>query len=714
MEAKIKEAIERSGIAAPNTIVIDGQFHRFSTNGKRGDRAGYYCVWDHGDGFLAWVFGDWRSGVHQNGHSKEGQVLRRAEQAQVNSAIKEANEKAEAERKRKAEQAKAVGNRLLAKAKAPDSDHPYLMAKGIKPVEPARQVGDCLVVPVENSERELQGAQLIYPDGKKRFITGTSKAGAYSVIPGTGKKIYISEGYATGASVHMATGAMVIIAFDAGNLKPVTKVIREAHPEAMIVICADNDQWTEGNPGLTKATEAAQAVGGLLAVPHFSDISEKPTDFNDLHRIEGLEAVRGCLAKAKPAKGLVLTPLSEVEAEETQWLWEPYIPSGKLTLLEGNPGDCKTWVALAICAKEVQKGHMVVYASCEDRAGDTLKPRVEAIQPGLDLRRFLILEGKQGEGAITEPFTLKDMPELEQVLIAYRPSLVVLDPIQGFLGGEIDMHRANQVRAKLAGIIKLAEKYSCAFLLVRHLAKARAERAIFRGLGSIDFSAAARSILLVGEKDGTRVMVQVKNSLSQKGPSLAFEVKEGRFLWLGETDAGASDLMGPEERRGGKTKLAQAMDFLSEALSSGPKSEKRIKREAASLGISQSTLRRAREKLEIITSPERDEKGKMRGWTWSLPPGDQCLSDQLKAQHDHLDERPEIRVNTVPCPDAQGVPHGHLDSSEEYQPVTESEPDDQRGSSGGALSDGRLSNREASQKSPSSRKNVSPEEAFVF
>jgi len=690
MEAKIKEAMERSGIAAPNTIIIDGKFHRFSTNGKRGDRAGYYCVWEHGDGFLAGSFGDFRSDVHQKWHSKEGQALSRAEKAQVNSAIREANEKMEAERRRKAEQAKAVANRLLAKGKAPDSDHPYLMAKGIKPVEPARQVGDCLVIPVENSERKLQGAQLIYPDGKKRFITGTSKAGAYCVIPGTGKKIYISEGYATGASVHMATGAMVIIAFDAGNLLPVAKAIRQAHPDAEIVICADNDQWTEGNPGLTKAAEAACAVDGLLALPEFRDTSTRPTDFNDLHRLKGLEAVRNCLDKAKSPKGLMLTPLSEVEAEEIQWLWEPYIPSRKLTLIEGNPGDCKTWLALAIAVKEVEKGHTVVYASCEDGIADTIKPRVEAIEPGLDLRRFLILEGKQGKGGITQPFTLKDIRELEQALVAYRPSLVVLDPIQGFLGADVDMHKANEVRAKLAGIIKLAEKHRCAFLLVRHLAKARAERAIYRGLGSIDFSAAARSILLVGEKDRKRVMVQVKNSLSKKGPSLAFEVKEGRFLWLGEIEADASDLLRAEESKESKTKVEQAMDFLSAALSSGPKREKQIKEEAASLGISSSTLRRAREKLGIVATSERDGKGRMRRWMWSLPPDDQSLSDQVKPEH------------------------GHLDKSVEYQQVIQSEPDDQRGPSEGALSDGRLGNREDSRKSPSSKKDVSPEKAFVF
>ena len=229
---------------------------------------------------------------------------------------------------------------------------------------------------------------------------------------------------------------------------------------------------------------------------------------------------------------------------------------------------------------------------------------------------FYILEGKKNNDGIVEPFTLQT-DALYEILQRYHPSLIVFDPIQGFLG-DIDLYKANEVRGRLAKLIKMAEDFCCAILFVRHLAKAPASRAIYKGLGSIDFSAVARSILLVGEKDNQKALIHLKSSLEKKGPSIGFEIKEGQFLWSGEVEITAFDVLTPEENP--KTSaLQEAKQFLMETLKDGPVLKQEISKQAKKLGISEITLRRAKDELKIVSSPQRDKDGKLKGWTWELP-----------------------------------------------------------------------------------------------
>jgi putative DNA primase/helicase len=179
--------------------------------------------------------------------------------------------------------------------------HPYLTAKGIKPFGIKYQSsGGLLVIPVTDTADILHGLQFIAGDGAKKFKTGTVKAGHFHQISG-GSQIVICEGYATGASIHEATGATVIIAFDAGNLLSVATALRSKHPDHSITIAADNDTRTPGNPGVTKATAAAQMINASLAVATFTPeqietfgikSGTAPTDFNDLHQTAGLDALR--------------------------------------------------------------------------------------------------------------------------------------------------------------------------------------------------------------------------------------------------------------------------------------------------------------------------------------------------------------------------------------------------------------------------------------
>jgi putative DNA primase/helicase len=162
--------------------------------------------------------------------------------------------------------------------------HRYLQRKAVLPFGTRADRFGNLVVPVTDGE-SLLSLQFIRSDGTKRFLTGGRVAGGFLRID-TGKRlspIVICEGFATGATLHMETGAPVICAFNAGNLLAVAKRIRAAHPQSQIIIAADNDQWTEGNPGVTKAREGALAISAKLLIPDFSgmDMSAEPTDWND-------------------------------------------------------------------------------------------------------------------------------------------------------------------------------------------------------------------------------------------------------------------------------------------------------------------------------------------------------------------------------------------------------------------------------------------------
>lgn len=202
-----------------------------------------------------------------------------------------------AQRAQQAQQAATDAERMWAQA-LPNQEHPYLTAKGIKGVG-ARVLDGVLLVPVKRSPAELVGLQRITADGTKRFLPGTPMAGAYTSIGKPGPCYVIAEGYATAGAIHEATGYPVVIAYSAGNLAAVAKKIAQRYPDAAIIIAADDDSWTDGNPGLTAANKAAAAIGATVAVPRwFGDRADGRTDFCDLSQDEGAAAVRECIGAA--------------------------------------------------------------------------------------------------------------------------------------------------------------------------------------------------------------------------------------------------------------------------------------------------------------------------------------------------------------------------------------------------------------------------------
>ncbi|MCD7775212.1 MAG: AAA family ATPase [Clostridiales bacterium] len=311
---------------------------------------------------------------------------------------------------------------------------------------------------------------------------------------------------------------------------------------------------------------------------------------------------------------LKLINLKDIEVEEVQWLIYPFIPYGKITIIEGDPGEGKTTLVLQIIARltkgesiindEAKPPINVIYQTAEDGLADTIKPRL--LSADADCSKVLVIDDKD------VPLTMCDA-RLEQAIVGTNAKLVVLDPIQGFLGSGVDMHRANEIRPVMKHIAELADKYKCAVILIGHMNKCSKAKSAYRGLGSIDFQAAARSVLIVGrikDEPGIRVVCQTKNSLAPEAKSVAFKLSEDNgFEWMGEYDVSADELLSGKAKGG---KKQAAMNFLESILADGQMPQSKIKEMAAEQGISEKTLRNAKDALNVRS--QRINKQ----WYWSL------------------------------------------------------------------------------------------------
>ena len=246
----------------------------------------------------------------------------------------------------------------------------------------------------------------------------------------------------------------------------------------------------------------------------------------------------------------------------------------------------------------------VIYQTAEDGLGDTIKPRL--LVAGADCSRVMVIDDRE------QPLTMLDI-RLEEAIMQTKARLVVLDPIQGFLGAEVDMHRANEIRPLMKRVAVLAEKYHCAIILIGHMNKNSNGKSSYRGLGSIDFQAAARSVLIVGrikDEPEIRVVCHVKSSLAPEEKSIAFRLdKETGFEWIGEYDISADNLLSGDSRG---QKSRKAKEFLMEILANGGMAQRKIEEEAEKRGIKKKTLRNAKLELEI------DSVKRGNQWFWML------------------------------------------------------------------------------------------------
>ena len=294
--------------------------------------------------------------------------------------------------------------------------------------------------------------------------------------------------------------------------------------------------------------------------------------------------------------------MSDVELTPVEWLWKPYLPFGKLSVLQGNPGEGKTYFAMHLAAActngkllpniEHMEPFNVIYQTAEDGLGDTVKPRL--IEAGADLDRVLVIDDSDVQ------LTLSD-ERIEKAIIENNARLVIIDPIQAYLGADVDMNRANEVRPIFMRLGQVAQRTGCAILLIGHLNKAAGMQSLQRGLGSIDIAAAVRSVMFIGKlkHDPTmRILTHEKSSLAPPGASLAFSLgDEGGFRWVGEYDITADEMLsGIEPQR--ETKTQQAKDLICALLAGGKQVlSEDIDKAALERGIPGRTVRDAKREL---------------------------------------------------------------------------------------------------------------------
>src|SRR3989338_1419166 len=329
--------------------------------------------------------------------------------------------------------------------------------------------------------------------------------------------------------------------------------------------------------------------------------------------------------------------LDTVTAEKVNWLWSGYIPLGKLTLLDGDPGLGKSLFALDITARistgqPMPDGSLVLHGgvvlmSLEDGLADTIVPRLEVA--GADKSKIVALQGvKDLEGKFRFP-TVEDIEAIGNACKKVDAKLVAIDPLMGYMGGCVNSWRDQDVRRALSPLAKMAEEIGVAVVIVRHLNKTSSSNSIYRGGGSIGIIGAARSALLIAkdpENENRRILAGIKSNLAPLPSSLSYMIENidgiPKIVWGGVSSHTADALLAipssPEE----KSALEDANEFLREALLNGAVDSKEVLKQAREAGIAERTLHRAK-KVMCVVSKKAEFKS---GWLWVMP-SEGCQND---------------------------------------------------------------------------------------
>lgn len=325
----------------------------------------------------------------------------------------------------------------------------------------------------------------------------------------------------------------------------------------------------------------------------------------------------------------LISRYADVTSTPVRWLWYPYIALGKITLLQGDPGDGKSTMMLNLIAAlssgtnlpdgtPLSRQFRIIYQCSEDDAADTIKPRLEAF--GAECRNIAFVKEEACDG-----LTLDD-ERIRMAIAEYRPALVVIDPIQSYIGNDSDLQIAARARKLMRRIGLWASTYRCAIVLIGHMNKREGSKDLYRGLGSIDIVAAARSVLQV-ERDELnpylRTVQQIKNSLAPTGKPIKFEIcPETGFRWEEVSNPPSKEKQPEISINPDISKHEIAAELIRTKLSEGPVEAKVIMSSLSQEGIGDKTIREAKAALGVRSIR------KMRKWYWILT--DEEMNAELK------------------------------------------------------------------------------------
>lgn len=552
------------------------------------------------------------------------------------------------------------------------------------------------------------------PD-KRVWLSPNRDVGGYDVAdlvyrptePPSGAEIVVVEGEPAADAV-VAVGFHAV-SFGSSSVRPsaAARAVLRAHP---VVVWPDADR-----PGRTfasdliKALEQDGATSVRLVEPD-SDVESgwdaadaDPGTIDTLirtaRRIDMLppESIPASGTSTSTRSGARLIRMADVVPERVDWLWPSRIPLGKLTVLDGDPGLGKSTISIDLAARvstgRAMPGEVatrpaagVVLLSAEDGLADTIRPRLDAA--GGDATQVVALAAVVGENGVERlPSLPIDLARLEAAIVENEAILVIVDVLMAFLDGAINAHRDQDVRGALAQLAAVAERTGAAVVVLRHLNKSSGGPAIYRGGGSIGIVGAARSALVVGldPEDAERFVLAVtKANLARLAPSLTYRIVDqdgvGRIAWEGESNLTAAQLLAMPTSADERTALDDAKDVLREILVNGPIAAKDAQREARDAGVSDATLRRAKDALGVVAQKVGGRfdsaAGEGQHWQWSLPEGAQETLKALNpgvwtssANREHLQETeapaptalrpvPEPASSaTIDCPESKFTAH---------------------------------------------------------
>jgi phage/plasmid primase-like uncharacterized protein len=484
-EAGFRAHCEANGLLIKD-LIADGEIHRVAhVSSKKGSLDGWYIL--HVGGKVpVGIAGCWKEPTFESKWVADiGRTMSFTERFEHDKWVADLKAKKEAERlASQAVAAERAEDEVGTYADASD-DHPYLVRKHIQAHGIKIDRAGRLVVPVINQSGEILSYQTIDSDGNKRFLKGGKIEGGFYELRGNRKIVFVGEGFATCASIFEATGYTVMVAFDCGNLAKVAKAAKEMFPGSKIVIGADNDQFTEGNPGVTKGRAAAALVFGEIVYPSFGDadmVDNKPTDWNDLHCLQGLDAVKEQIERvAGPVRDKLAFEFSRadsLELSEIRWIVDDYIEADSLAQVFGDPGGGKSFVSIDIaCCVATGKdwhGHQVQQGAVFYIAGEGHNGLARRFK-GWELGNGTTLDGaplfKSHRAAqlydATEAALVADSIKTLSAECGHVPSMIVIDTLARNMGG--DENSTQDMNSFIQHLdTYLRQDYKCCVLVVHH------------------------------------------------------------------------------------------------------------------------------------------------------------------------------------------------------------------------------------------------------